>query len=245
VNWVATDWLRWAATAVVVAVAIVAGFKSSIILKVVPAAAAVAAVGLALLFLKLHVLRLSPMMLATAGTVAALAVGMVAYVHWDAYVQTCRLQAIRAWDIEDLGYPAEAPAWDYIREQTPEDATIAYANTYLAYPLQGFAHGRRVAAISARKDAPDLISLPRVAERLSGEQLTGRMMAAMYENADRATWLARLSESGARYLLVARGRAGLAPNPVELEYADGDAERFTKVFETASVVVYEVRLDRL
>src|SRR5205085_1758279 len=107
------------------------------------------------------------------------------------------------------------------------NATIAFANSNLAYPLQGERFEHRVVVISPRRDVPDFFHLPDTHRRISGEQMISTMAELMNADPDRAAWMERLRAAEVRYLFIAKGSydhggAGMADNPVELSLAQND-----------------------
>ena len=131
-----------------------------------------------------------------------------------------------AWAIK---YPGEEQLWQFVNEQTPTDTTVAYANTSLVYPLQGFSLDRRVVYAPTRRGVRTPADLPRLGERLSGEQVVLSAIAATRADADLAWWEQNLQSSGAKYLLIEKSLPGeLAPEP---GFVTADPKPFRKLFE--------------
>ena len=66
------------------------------------------------------------------------------YVFWAAYLMQYQEGLFLGGAAWDNVYPRERPLWEFVNQQIPADATVAYTNLYLIYPLQGFSLQRRV-----------------------------------------------------------------------------------------------------
>ena len=163
------------------------------------------------------------------------------YVEWKSYVLSYRAM-VDPTELTDGAFwqsaYAEGPAWRFIRREVPETVTIAYANTYLVYPLLGFELTRRAVYVSPHADIERIDQLPRLSTPMSGDQMEGAYAAILNSNPDRQTWLRRLHEAGAQYLLVIKAARGLrAP---ELDLANTDPTRFTLVYDDSIASVYRI-----
>ena len=156
------------------------------------------------------------------GVVAA---GLFADVRWTAY---CRRQADPASAevaYASTGYPTDALLWRFVNDQLPADATVAYADLYLVYPLQGPALRRRLTYVPTRHGVRTPADLPWLGEHLSGERLVTAATAATVADPDRSQWHDRLRQSGAAYLVV----GNIAGGP-EAAWAAADPARFTPLY---------------
>jgi len=182
---------------------------------------------------------------AVVGALAAACVGIAlyAYVNWAAYVKQCEYDSTAAWSMPAPDqYGAMGEVWKYVRDETPPSATIAYANTYFTYPLMGFSYDHRVVYAPTRAGLERFVDMPPIPERISGEQITGRVIDLLRENPDRSQWLARLRRSGAQCLVVGKHLAeshNMSPPP-ELGLAAADPARFVKMFENEAGVVFRI-----
>ena len=95
-------------------------------------------------------------------------------------------------------YGAMGRIWQYVREEIPPGAKIAYANTYFTYPLMGFSYDHRLAYAPTRTGLDRFVDMPAIGGTVSGEQITGRVVEMLHEHPDEAQWLAPC---------VARGRS--------------------------------------
>jgi hypothetical protein len=237
------EWARTCGALLVGACAAATGFVVPLLVEIVTTSAIVTGVGMGLMLLRKRVLRLRPAHLARLAVAAALALAMLVYVYWAAYVGSCELAAGAVWTPRPPGYGPIAEAWTFVREKTGETATIAYANTNLVYPLQGFRQQRRVLYVPTRRDVPAFAQMPRLGDRLAGEETITRVNVVLQAEPDRQAWLERLKASGAEYLFIAKGPDAMVERPVELELVGAERERFAKVFESAAAEVYQIRWD--
>ena len=171
-----------------------------------------------------------------AAGVLAILLGMWAWVRWGAFVGEYRDGADEAWI--QSGYPQDGPVWQFVREHTPADATVAYANTSFTYPLFGFDFKRTVEYAPVTRGVRSTRNLPHLPGRLSGEEITAAATNAANSGADELVWRSNLSDLGARFLVVSRN--GAVPNPPEIPWADADPATFKKVFFNDVGVVYEI-----
>jgi len=214
------------------------GFTWDNLSQLLPTITVVTFVGLALSAAVQFIPRLKSIHLATAGGLGLLT---LLYVFGDAYVRDYHLHTEESWG----DAYREAPAWTFVRRQLPPDATVAMANSNLAYPLQGERYTHRVVVVPTRRDVPDFFHLPRTGKRITGEQMIGTMAELMAQAPDAGAWIDRLRASGARYLFLSKGSydqggAGMAPTPPELALVAQHPDVFRKVFETPVVAIYEL-----
>jgi hypothetical protein len=160
------------------------------------------------------------------------------FVFWAASVRTYTSSMLLPGSGWDLSYPAARPMWKLVAEHVPPDATVAYANLYMVYPLQGFTLDRRVVYAPTRPGVRSMADLPWLGDRLPGEQLVPAAIRATVANPDRAVWLNNLRQLGAEYLIV--GKEGLVADPPEALFAGGDPKAFHKIFENEGGVVYAI-----
>jgi hypothetical protein len=155
-------------------------------------------------------------------------------VNWRAYLEQLVVDEHYAWS---HGYGPIADAWQYVRRELPPEATIAYANTYFVYPLQGDRFSRRAVYAPVRPGVEHISDLPPLPGRISGERIVPLVVRQTVAGADRETWLENLSETGAEFLFVAK--AGEAPAP-ELRFAGSDPSQFVKMFDNEAATIYRV-----
>ena len=169
--------------------------------------------------------------------VAAVAgLAMWIFVSWKAYLRDYRGSQRIYWG---MNYPKSAPAWQFLSDNVPPDATIAYTNTYWIYPLYGFPPTRKLLYIPVRSDIPDFLHLPQFPEPLPGEKIESTFTHLLNASPDAVTWRQRLLQSGATYLFIAR--TGPALEVPELAFAQNDPLHFTRIFRDEGAAIYEVR----
>jgi hypothetical protein len=202
----------------------------------------IAAAGVALVLLQTRLLRLSRTRLAMCAVCAAVAFLLAVYVQWRAYVEGYRDSRMLAWS-QPNGYPRQAGIWKWVDENTPSDATIAYANTFFVYPYYGFDLSRRVGYAPVRKGLHDFLHFPRMGQRVPGDLLVRRMTEVMNADADADTWLQNLRAMKAGYLVVMKhdpDNPDLSADPPELKMAQSRPEMFVPVKEDEAGVVFRV-----
>jgi hypothetical protein len=203
-------------------------------------ALAIAVVGTGFIFLGDR-LRLNARQVAGIGAIAVLTIAMVAYVQWHAYVEQYRALRQAVWS-GDRGYPREAGVWKFVDEQTPANASIAYANMYFVYPFYGPDLRRHVDYAPVRRGLHDFLHFPRMGDRVPGDLIVQRMTRVMDSDADQATWLQNLRNMHADYLVVAKNESdrGLDADPPELRFAGADKRVFSKMYEDGYGAVYRI-----
>jgi hypothetical protein len=218
---------------------------STLIIAVVASLAgialAIAAAGAGVIVL-VERLKLNSRHIAGVAAVAALAVTMFAYVQWHAYVDQYRALRQAVW-LSERGYPREAGAWRFVAEQTPPEATIAYANLYFVYPYYGPGLRRHVDYAPVRRGLHDFLHFPRMGDRVPGDLIVQTMTKVMDSDADQATWLENLRAMHADYLVVAKNETvrGLDADPPELKFAAADKRDFSKIYEDGYGIVFRVQ----
>jgi hypothetical protein len=160
------------------------------------------------------------------------------YIHWSAY---CRDTRESIYD-EGGGYAVEYPdpnrLWRFVNENIPADATVAYTNAYLIYPLQGPLLNRRLIYVPTRPGIKTIADLGWLGRHLSGEKLIPAALRATVAAPDRATWLANLQTSGAGYLVI--GQGGVIGIPPEDAFAAADPRKFHPLFEGPAGKIYRI-----
>ena len=156
---------------------------------------------------------------------ASAAVVLFTYARWTPYCQRAADPALSAAVYAASGYADDAPLWVYVNAHLPADATVAYADLYLVYPLQGPTLRRPLAYVPTRHGVRTPADLPWLGSHLSGERLVITATAATVAVPDRAQWLAGLRRLGASYLIVGRRAAG-----PEAAWATADPARFHPLY---------------
>ncbi len=175
-----------------------------------------------------------------AAGVAAAAMAAGVYVSWTPFC----VHYPEQWTADDaiwaIQYPAEQGLWRAVNRQCPADATVAYADLFLTYPLQGPGLRRRIGYAAARRGVVTPADLPWLGDHLSGERLVAAADAATVADPDPLTWLANLKRLGAGFLVV--GRAAAGPDPVEVAWADADPRHFRPLYAGPGGRLYAVDL---
>ncbi len=168
-----------------------------------------------------------------AASAAAVLGFIFIYINWAAY------------DIDhanekfyDIEYPQLNPLWQFVNEQLPADATLAYTNLYLIYPLQGPSLHRRLVYLPVRAGVNSIADLGWLGDHLSGERLITAANRVTVASPDRAAWLAKIARSGARYLVI--GNGGTTVNPPEARFAGMDPQRFKLLYAGDGGWVYRI-----
>lgn len=231
---IAGDWRVCAAMlGVVAALSALTGLPIVHALRLLPVGIVVAAIAFAARWVILQV-KLDWTHGLLAGLMGAAGLAGLVYVYWPAYVRQSSQLAALAWEPK-YGHDL-TQSWAFVRLLPPHEK-VAYANTFLIYPLMGFEPTRPVEYIPVRHQIYHLADLP-YQGRISGDEMVVRMTQAANTEIDEAQWLQKLSDSGAKYLFVEK-RAGF-PIPPELSLADKHPERFVVLFDNASARVYDI-----
>jgi hypothetical protein len=195
-----------------------------------------------------------------AGGVAMIALALLAYVNWGAYVRQADADSAVAW-ADPTVYGPMADVWRFIRNDdasaapvgaiapgagVSRGATIAYANTFFTYPLMGYRYDHRVVHVPTRRDIEhfrDLPRLPRGPKKITGEEIVPAIAAELRVSPDRDAWLRRLRESGAQYLVIAKHDPA-APTqritPPEQLFAEQQPQHFIRIFDNDAGSVFRI-----
>ncbi len=174
-----------------------------------------------------------------AAGVPALAAAAVMYVAWTPFCVHYPDQWTSPASIWAIQYPAEAAVWRAVNQQVPADATVAYADLFLTYPLQGPTLRRRIGYAATRRSVVTPADLPWLGDRLSGERLVTAADAATVADPDPVAWRANLKRLGAGFLVVGQAVPGPA---VEVAWADADPRHFRPLYAGPGGRVYAVTL---
>jgi hypothetical protein len=163
--------------------------------------------------------------------------GFYSYVYWAAY---CRNYRQTMFD-PDGGYTrySEREIWAKVNELVPADATLAYTNMYLIYPLQGPALQRRLVYVPTRAGVKSIADLGWLGSNISGEQLVPASNRAVVQSADEKVWLENLRSSGAKYLVI--GKGGVVGTPPEAQFVGNDPGHFTLLFDGKNGMLYSLK----
>ena len=93
-------------------------------------------------------------------------------------------------------YPLEQPLWATVNRLAPADATVAYTDLYLVYPLQGPELRRRILYVPTRCGVRTPADLPWLGDHLSGERLDAAADAATVADPDPVAWRSNLDRAG-------------------------------------------------
>jgi hypothetical protein len=171
-------------------------------------------------------------------TILILAAARFAYVFWPAYLRNYQEGLFSDESAWNAVYPPEQALWRFVDRQIPPDATVAYTNLYLIYPMQGFALGRRLVYAPTRPGVHTVADLPWLGDHLPGEAIVPAAARATVADADQAMWLKNLRQSSAAYLVV--GKGGVLGSPPEAGFAARDFRHFLKLFDGAAGTVYAI-----
>jgi hypothetical protein len=176
---------------------------------------------------------------------ALLVVAGFVYTTWPAFMEEARVQPGPTWAMPE-SYGEMGDAWNWVRdsENIPANAPLAYANTYLLYPLYGFDLNRPVFYVPGKPNLHHLHDLPRFDEPTTGEFIPRRVVPLTNKNFDVDFWLKQIRKRGAKYLFI--GKQDLsAPEksfyPPELDAARAHPEEFTQVFDNPAATIFEVK----
>ena len=158
------------------------------------------------------------------------------YVYWNVYVSVCYLDETPIW--HNI-WPDDAPAWQFVKENIPPTATIAYTQAYLIFPLIGDDLTRHVMYAPVRADVPDYLHHPAFPRPLHGEEMGDQTVALLNAPADQAVWRSRLARSDAQYLYIKLN--GPDEQPPELLWAQADPQHFGQIFRDKNTVIYRIQ----
>jgi Glycosyltransferase family 87 len=180
--------------------------------------------------------RLKPKVLGYGAAGATIAVALLVYVRWNAYLSLLRLHAIPGY----APYYEESAVWKFVRDELPENQTLAYANTFLVHPMYGFEHKRPLVYVPTRPGVSHFHDLPRLADRpIPGERLIRATAAALAADPDPDDWLRRLFASNATHIVVFHHQ--VPGNPPELQIIRDHADRFEQLYADQVGSVYRLR----
>lgn len=213
------------------------GDRTAIVLGMAGTAATVMGFGLAVAWTLARVSAARHRTLIASVTALALLVlaGLI-YVGWAAHVKECRALAMVGYRTQ---YDASADAWQFVRDQLPPDELLAYANTFLIHPMEGFDNRRPLVYFPTRRGITHLHDLPALPGRLSGEQIVPAMARALTTDTDETAWLRHLSESKATHLIVFHH--DVVPNPPELAIVAAHPDRFELIFSNDAASVFHLK----
>jgi hypothetical protein len=158
------------------------------------------------------------------------------YINWAAY--TLGQSPDVYYSIE---YPEHAPLWRAVNEQIPANATVAYTNLYLIYPMMGRSLSRRLVYAPTRPGVSSIADLGWLGNSLSGEQLIPAAVRATVAAANKSTWTENLRKSKAEYLVI--GRGGVINVPPEAAFVAGD-QHFQLMFAGPAGWLYRIERKR-
>jgi hypothetical protein len=249
-RWVPSSRIQIGLGAGIAVASVVTGFESELARRVfsllVPAAVITGlfAVGL-LVWQRIRRRPDGVKLVAISGIAAGLGLCAFAYVFWTAY-----LEQLYEKDPQRQGnagipfawhntYARESPLWSYVRENLPDDARIAVANTYYVYPFLDAAFHRRVSYAPVRHGLRDFRHLPRLGDTVPGDVIVERMTRVMNAEPDKQTWLENLRAMDAQFLVVAT--IPEEPNPPEGRFVAEDPGRFEPLFaDPGAGAVYRI-----
>ena len=165
---------------------------------------------------------------------------LMAYVRWSAFCRDYAGQWTDGDTIWALQYPGDAPLWRTVNRLTPADATVAYADLYLVYPLQGPGLRRRIAYAPTRRGVRSPADLPWLGDHLSGERLVGAADVATVADPDPLVWRENLRRLGAEFLVI--GHAVPAQRAIEATWAMADPHQFRPLYAGPAGWVFAVHL---
>jgi len=168
--------------------------------------------------------------------IAAVVIAVISlpmYVNWRVYARSVVETATTVWPNQ---YGPIGQAWIAARDELPANATIAYANTYLIYPLYGSRLERRVLYAPVRSGEITFADLPNLGDRVPQSRIVETVTAAMNQGADEATWLNNLNRLGVTDLFIAKHER--SENPPELQFTRDHPELFQLEFENDAASIY-------
>ena len=255
-RWVRPAPMRVAAAGALAAVSAATAFEPGLMPNITTrlAQAAVATVVVvAAAVLQAGVFKLDARRLGYAAVALALVASMPVYVYWGLflrtyYVKTSEIRAGGGTDVSgitfawSLQYAAEEPLWTFVRENLPDDATIAIANTFFVYPFQDASYRRRLGHAPVRRGLHDFRDFPRMGDTVPGDLIVQRMTDVQNADPDKATWLENLRRLGAEYLVIATFPH--ESDPPERRLVAEERGLFKMIFEDPKAgAVYRIRWD--
>lgn len=164
-----------------------------------------------------------------AGLVLVVVVALLCIVFWGSFVDDRRAvaDAVRSQD-------SRGQLWAYVRDQLPRGEMIAYTGTFSVYPLMGDRLDRPIVYVPVRARVESIAGLPRLGDRLTGEQIDPAAVRATIADPNQEQWLARLRRSGARYLVIFS--LDVIDSPIEQTWARQHPEVFAREYNGADEV---------
>ena len=169
----------------------------------------------------------------------ALIVLVLAFINWTAYCNRYRASLQGENGGYNIAYPEMKSLWTFVAGQVPNDATIAYTNTYLIYPYEAISPKRRLFYVPVRNGISSLADLHWLGEHLAGEDIVPAAVQATNAAADQEVWLKNLRDSGANYLLI--GKSAVLAYPPEIDFAKLDPQHFQPLFAGDAGWVFAVK----
>jgi hypothetical protein len=200
------------------------------------AGVSVALVGYGIAWLREKVAALHHRLVPGVAMALAAGFGSWIYVRWDTYVDVCYLDEIPIWHNV---WPDDGPAWQFVKENIPPTATIAYTQAYLIYPLLGDDLARKVIYLPVRADTPDYLHHPAFPKPIHGEDMGDETAPLLNAPADQSVWRKRLADSHAQYLYIKLD--GPDEHPPELTWAEADTKHFTQLFRDKTTAIYQIQ----
>jgi hypothetical protein len=250
-GWIRLEAARITLAVVLSAIAILTGFEWGVIIgpafKLLAFAFTATLVVACAAFAQIVWIKLDRIRLALVGAGLVAAGLMPLYVLWTSYLRDLYHKTAEGFGEAGISYawtaqyPREAPLWTFVRENVPDDATIAIANTYFVYPFQDAGLKRRLGYAPTRRDLHDLLGFPRMGDTVPGDLIVQRMTAVQNTDPDKTTWLENLSRMNAQYLVIAAFEH--EPNPPEKRFVAEQPERFETIFSDPEAgAVYRIKL---
>jgi hypothetical protein len=168
------------------------------------------------------------------GGAAALIVILLAWSCWSDLVDDYHESWRKIWP---YSYGSQGDVWAFVQQSIPADATIAYSNQFMIYPLYGFGLSRHLMYVPVRQG--ESIATLRMPPRLSGEQISAAASATANHPMVPHVWMANLQATGAQFLLV-----GAADDAPEIALARGDPAHFQRVFANDVAMIYRITFAR-
>ena len=166
-----------------------------------------------------------------------------AFIYWRAYCVDYLTTQHVARSAYDRVYHEPNQLWRWVSENVPADATVAYSNLYLVYPLQGPALRRHMVYAATRPGIAGLSDLPWLGDHLPGEAIVPAACDATVCFADRSTWIENLRRLRCSYLVI--GHGGATEIPPEAHFAASLPGIFDKTFDSSAGTIYRINRDKL
>jgi hypothetical protein len=226
-------------------------FKSALAAQVGPLlgqALAATLIVVAAAVLQAHVVKLERKWLAASAAALVLLAAMPVYVFWNQFLGSYYLKTNEGAGQAGISYAwaatyaDEAPLWTFVRENVPDDATVAIANTFFVYPFFDSAYHRRLGHAPVRRGLHDFLHFPRMGDTVPGDVIVQRMTDVQNEDPDKSTWLENLRRLGAQYLVIATFPH--ENDPPERRFVAEEPALFERIFDhPVAGSVYRIRWD--